>query len=59
MAIVEAHIYYPRHTSIWWNVTSFTGTNDCPDYYPPSYQSLYNCQARVNPQHYGIKFVGG
>ena len=37
MATVEAQIYYPRHTSIWWNAASVTGTNYCPDYYysPP------------------------
>ena len=26
MAMVEAQIYYPKHTSIWENVASVTGT---------------------------------
>ena len=35
MAMVKAQIYYPKHTSIWENVASVTGTNYLPDYYPP------------------------
>ena len=26
MAMVEAQIYYPKHTSIWENVANITGT---------------------------------
>ena len=37
MAMVEAQIYYPRHSYIYVVecIASIIGTNYCPDYYPP------------------------
>ena len=58
--MVEAQIYYPRHTSIWENVASVTGTIIIVQ------TNIHHCskvfttgQARVNPECYVIKCVGG
>ena len=60
MAMVETQIYYPKHTSIWENVASVTGTIIIVQ------TNIHHCskvfatgQARVNHEHYVIKYVGG
>ena len=55
MVMVEAQIYYPRHTSIWENVASVTDPNDCPDHRSKVFTTG---QDRGNPKHYVIKCVG-
>ena len=58
--MVEAQIYYPKHMSIWENITNVTGTIIVVQI------NIHHCskvfttgQARVNPEHYVIKCVGG
>ena len=60
MAMVEAQIYYPKHTSIWENVASITGTIIIVQ------TNIHNCskvfitgQAKVNPERYVIKCMDG
>ena len=60
MATVEAQIYYPKHTSIWENVASITGTVIIVQTYIHHHSKVFiTGQARVNPEHYVIKCVGG
>ena len=60
MATVETQIYYAKHTSIWENIASVTGTTIIVQ------TNIHHCskvftagQARVNPECYVIKCVGG
>ena len=60
MATVEAQIYYPKHTSMWENVASVTGTIIIVQ------TNIHHCskvfttgRARVNHDRYVIKCVGG
>ena len=60
MATVEAQIYYPKHTSIWENVASVTGTIIIVQ------TNIHHCskvftagQARINRERNVIKCVGG
>ena len=61
MAMVEAKIYYPKHSSIWENVASITGsiiivqTNNIHHH-----RKVFTTgQARINPERYVIKCMGG
>ena len=59
MAMVEAQIYYPKHTSIWENVASVTGTIIIVQTNTHHRSKVFTTgQARVNPEHYVIKCVG-
>ena len=60
MAMVEAEIYYPKHTAIWENVASITGTIIIVQ------TNIHHCskvfttgQDRVNHERYAIKCMGG
>ena len=60
MAMVEAQIYYPKHTSIWENVANVIGTVIIVQ------TNIHHCskvfttgQARVNHDCYVIICVGG
>ena len=60
MATVEAQIYCPKHTFLWENVASVTGTIIIVQ------TNIHHCnkvfatgQARVNDERYVIKCVGG
>ena len=58
MDMVEAQIYYPKHTSIWENVASVmviiivqTNIHHCSKVFATG-------PARGNPEHYVIKCIG-
>ena len=60
MAMVEAQIYYPKHTSIWEKVASITGTIIIVQTNIHHRSKIFTTgQARVNPERYVIKCVGG
>ena len=60
MAMVEAQIYYPKHTSIWENVASVTGTIIIVQTNIHHRSKVFTTgQARVNHERYVIKCVGG
>ena len=60
MATVEAQTYYPKHTSIWENVSSITGTIIVVQTNIHHRSKVFTTgQARVNPECYVIKCVGG
>ena len=60
MAAVEAQIYYPKHASIWENVASITGTMIIVQTNIHHRSKLFTTgQARINPERYVIKCVGG
>ena len=60
MATVEAQIYYSKHTSIWENVASITGTVIIVQTNIHHHSKVFiTGQARVNPERYVIKCVGG
>ena len=56
MALVEAQIYYPKHISIWENVASITRTMTNIHHRSKVFTTG---QARVNPECYVTKYVGG
>ena len=45
--MIEAQINYPRHTSIWENVATVTGTNYCLDQYRHHSKIFTTGQARA------------
>ena len=60
MATVEAQISYPKHTSIWENVASITGTIVIVQTNIHHHSKVFTPgQARVNPERYVIKCLGG
>ena len=60
MATVEAQIYYPKDTSIWENVASVTGSIIIIQTNIHHHSKVFTTgQARVNPERYVIKCVGG
>ena len=59
MAMVETQIYYPKHTSIWENVASITGTIIIVQTNIRHRSKVFTTgQARVNHDRYVIKCVG-
>ena len=59
MAMVEAD-YYPKHASIWENIASVTGTMIIVQTNIHHHSKLFTTgQARVNPERYVIKYLGG
>ena len=62
MATLEAQIYYPKfkHTSIWERAASVTGTIIIVQTNIHHRSKVFTTgQARVNPERYVIKCVGG
>ena len=61
MAMVEAQIYYLKHTSIWENVARVTGTIIIivQTNIHNSSKVFTTGQARVNYEHYVIKCMDG
>ena len=60
MAMVEAQIYFPKHTSIWENVASVTGTIIIVQTNIHHRSKVFTTgQAWVNHERYVIKCVGG
>ena len=58
--MVEEQIYYPKHTSIWENVASVTGTIIIVQTIIHHRSKVFTTdQARVNSERYVIKCVGG
>ena len=60
MATVEAQIYYPKHTSIWENVASITGTIIIVQTNIHHRGKVFTTgQVKVNHECYVIKCMGG
>ena len=59
MATVDAQIYYPKHTSIWEDVASITGTIIIVQTNIHHGSKVFTTgQARGNPECYVIKCAG-
>ena len=57
---VEAQIYYPKHTFIWENVASITGTIIIVQTNIHHHREVFTTgQARINHERYVIKCMGG